>query len=155
MAVALTGTVTGFMLGHALILGPFLDWMLPTPDLVARTYAVFRSSAGRTGLAVFYVVVALQVVVNWLFLLTAFRSGRSRTAASIAALSGTVWVVIHYASGFGALETTVFSGRTATPDLVRQFVAWNAPMHLLHAVALTVALGALLAIAVASSRREA
>lgn len=154
IAVALTGTVTGFMLGHALVLGPFLDWMIATPDLIADTYAVFRNSAG--GLAVFYAVAALQVSANWLFLLMALGSRRSRVAATIAAATGTLWVVVHYASGFGALETAVFSRNTPSPDVVRRFVAWNAPIHFLHATTLAVALGALLAVPMAtSSRREA
>jgi hypothetical protein len=156
IAVALTGTVTGFMLGHALVLGPFLDWMIATPDLVADTYAVFRNSAGRGGLAVFYAVAALQVSANWLFLLMALSSRRSRVTATIAAATGTLWVVVHYASGFGALETAVFNRSAPTPDVVRRFIAWNAPIHFLHATTLAVALGALLAVPMAtSSRREA
>jgi hypothetical protein len=46
-----TGVVAGFMLGHALILAQFLDWMLAsgTPAL-SRAYPAFRGSAGRGGL---------------------------------------------------------------------------------------------------------
>ena len=49
VAAALAGIVTGFMLGHALILGRLLDWMLAsaTPGLLAQTYPAFREGVGR------------------------------------------------------------------------------------------------------------
>ena len=46
-ATALTGIVAGFMLGHALILGRFVDWLL-TAGTPAQglEYAAFRATAG-------------------------------------------------------------------------------------------------------------
>ena len=57
LAAVTTGLVAGFMLGHALILGRFLDWMLTgDPRLLATTYPAFARSAGSTGLTLFYAI---------------------------------------------------------------------------------------------------
>jgi hypothetical protein len=138
--------VAGFMLGHALVLAPFLDWMTATPGLLAQTYPVFRGSAGHVGLTMFYAVAAAEVLASWLFLAMAVITGRQRPAASVAALAGTGWIVLHYASGFAAIEAAVLRTSTAPADLVRHFVVWNVPLHLVHAALLIVALGALLSV---------
>ena len=80
VAAALAGIVTGFMLGHALILVRLLDWMLAsaTPGLLAQTYPAFREGVGRAGLDVYYVVGGLQVL--------SVRSQRTPTELSWARL---------------------------------------------------------------------
>ncbi len=85
VATALAGIVTGFMLGHALILGRFLDRMLAsaTPGLLAQTYPVFR---GGAGLDAYYAVAGLQVLSGLAFLLIAIAARRHRGAAAAAAL---------------------------------------------------------------------
>src|SRR5437879_6027336 len=58
-AALLTGIVAGFMLGHALILAPFLDWLLRSGiPALSQAYPGFRSSAGRSGLDAYYAVAA-------------------------------------------------------------------------------------------------
>src|SRR5206468_11891231 len=54
-ATALTGIVAGFMLGHALILARFVDWLLTagTPAQGVE-YAAFRATVGRGGLPAFH-----------------------------------------------------------------------------------------------------
>jgi hypothetical protein len=137
------------MLGHALILAPFIDWLLSAsaPGLFSRTYPLFRSEAGRAGLNAFYALAGLQALAALAFLLVALVRRRHRWAAIIAAITGTGWVVVHYASGFGALEAAVVRATTEIPsDVVRRFLAWNVAVHYVHAAALTVALGALLSV---------
>ncbi|MGH7276514.1 MAG: hypothetical protein ACREIY_05740, partial [Candidatus Rokuibacteriota bacterium] len=101
VAAALTGVVAGFMLGHALVLGRFLDWLLAsaTPGLLAQTYPVFRGGAGRAGLDVYYAVAGLQVLTALAFLAVALVARRHRGAAAVAAVGGSLWVIVHYASG--------------------------------------------------------
>src|SRR5439155_1587471 len=78
-ATALTGIVAGFMLGHALILARFVDWLLmtgtPAPGL---EYAAFRATAGRGGLTAFYAVCGLQVIAVVVFLGLALASEEER-----------------------------------------------------------------------------
>src|SRR3989442_2476318 len=63
LAALLTGIVAGFMLGHALILGRFLDWLLLSgAPALSQAYPSFRGSSGRSGLEAYYAVAGLQVV---------------------------------------------------------------------------------------------
>jgi len=156
-ATALTGIVAGFMLGHALILAPFLDWLLAaeTPGLLARTYPVYRSSTGRVGLQVYYAVAALQGLSVLGFAVAALAAGRHRLQAVAAALAGLAWIVVHYASGFGALEAAVLgSAQEASAEIQARFLAWNAPIHVVHAAALAVALVVLLTVPLTAERRR-
>ena len=158
VAAALTGVVTGFMLGHALILGRFLDWMLASaaPGLLAQTYPVFRGGAGRAGLDAYYAVGGLQVLSGLAFLLVALAARRHRGAAAVAAVCGAAWVVVHYASGFAALEASVLRSTTEVTREVRdRFLAWNAPIHFVHAATLAAALGALLSVPLSALRQRA
>jgi hypothetical protein len=80
---------------------------------------------------------------------------RHRIAALVAGVAGALWIVVHYASGFGALEGRVLQGAgPVAPDVAGRFVAWNAPIHCAHAVTLAVALAALLSVPLASLRRK-
>jgi hypothetical protein len=155
-AALLTGTVTGFMLGHALILARFVDWLLisGTPPL-GQAYAAFRASAGRTGLEGYYAVAGLQVVGTSAFLIVSLAARRHRAAALVAGLAGALWVTVHYASGFGALEASVVRAEGDIPRQVAgRFVEWNVPIHLFHAGTLAVALGALLSVPLAALRQK-
>ena len=156
VAAALAGVVAGFMLGHALILGRFLDWMLAsTPGLLAQTYPVFRKGVGRAGLDAYYVVGGLQVLSGLAFLVIALAARRHRAAAVTAAICGTAWVVVHYVSGFAALEASALRSTTeVTREIRDRFLAWNAPIHFFHAGSLAVALAALLSIPLSVSRRR-
>ncbi len=155
-ATALTGIVAGFMLGHALILARFVDWLLmtrtPAPGL---EYAAFRATAGRGGLTAFYAVCGLQVIAVVVFLGLALASGRARGAAALAAAAGALWVVAHYASGFGALEAKVVRATSAVPpDIAASFLRLNVPIHFFHSATLATALGALLTVPRSASRRK-
>jgi hypothetical protein len=156
LAAVLTGIVAGFMLGHALILARFLDWLLlsETPAL-SQAYASFRGTAGRSGLDAYYTVAGLQVMGTSAFLLVALAARRHRAAALLAGIAGALWIAIHYASGFGALEARVIRSATSVPrELVDRFVGWNTPIHFFHAGTLTVALAALLSVPLAALRRR-
>jgi hypothetical protein len=156
LAALLTGIVGGLMLGHALILAQFLNWLLlsGTPAL-SQAYPAFRGSAGRSGLDAYYAVAGLQVIGTSVFLLVSLAARRHRAAALVAGLAGALWIAIHYASGFGALEARVLgSASPAGPDVVGRFVGWNVPIHVLHAATLTVAMGALLSVPLATLRRR-
>ena len=155
-ATALTGIVAGFMLGHALILGRFVDWLL-TAGTPAQglEYAAFRATAGRGGLTAFYAVCGLQVTSVVLFLGLALAAGRARGAATLAAVAGALWLVAHYASGFGALEARVVTAtREVDPGVVGRFVRLNVPIHFFHAATLTTALGTLLTVPLSAARRK-
>jgi hypothetical protein len=149
VAAALTGVVAGFMLGHTLILGRFLDWMLAatTPGLLARTYPVFRGGAGRAGLDVYYGVAGLQVLAVLAFFAVALAARRQRLAAGVAAASGSSWLVVHYASGFAGLEAGVLKTTAGVPGAVAaRFLAWNGPIHIVHSTVLVLALVVLLCV---------
>jgi hypothetical protein len=155
-AALLTGIVGGFMLGHALILAQFLNWLLLSgvPALSAA-YPAFRGSAGRSGLDAYYTVAGLQVIGTSAFLLVSLAARRHRTAALVAGVAGALWIALHYASGFGALEGSVLrSSGAVSQDVAGRFVDWNVPIHVAHAVILAVALGALLTVPLAALRRR-
>ena len=145
------------MLGHALILAQFLNWLLLSDaPALSQAYRAFRGSAGRAGLDAYYVVAGLQVLGTTAFLLVSLAARRHRTAALVAGVAGALWIAMHYASGFGALEASVLAERgTGGPAHVAgRFVGWNVPIHVFHAVILTVALGALLSVPLAALRRR-
>jgi hypothetical protein len=145
------------MLGHALLLAPFLDWLLTVapPGLFGQTYPRFRSAESQAGLRAFYAVVGLQMLAVALFLLLALVRRRHRAPAVTAGAAGAGWVLIHYVSGFGALEARVLrSAAEPSAGLVPTFVAWNTTVHYVHALALTVALGALLSVPLSALRQR-
>jgi len=156
LASVTTGLVAGFMLGHALILGRLLDWMLAgDPRLLAATYPTFARSAGSTGLTIFYAICGLQIVAVLILLGLASSARRHRLGAAVAASTAVLWPVVHYVSGFGAVEAITL--RSVTPvsaDVATRFLAWNAPVHMAHAALLLVGLVALLSMPVAAPRRD-
>jgi hypothetical protein len=156
VASVTTGLVAGFMLGHALILGRFLDWLLVSdPRLLASTYPAFASSAGRGGLTMFYAICGLQVIAALALLALALVARRHRLAAAVAALAAVLWPTVHYASGFGALEAMVLRTTTpVSPEVASRFLAWNAPVHAIHAVLLVAGLLALLAMRITAAPRR-
>lgn len=155
-AALLTGIVAGFMLGHALILAPFVDGLVSsgTPAL-SLAYPTFRGSAGRGGLDAYYTVAGLQVIGTSAFLVVSLAARRHRAAAVVAGVTGALWIAVHYASGFGALEASVVRTTREIPrEVVGRFVAWNVPIHFFHALSLAVALGALLSVPLAALRQK-
>jgi hypothetical protein len=154
LASATTGIVGGFMLGHVLILGRLLDWMLAKdPALLAATYPAFARAAGREGLTIFYAICGLQVLAGLAFLAVALGGQRHRLGAAIAASAAALWPIVHYASGFGAVEAQVL--RSVTPvaaEVAARFLAANLAVHLVHAALLLTGLVALLAIPLAETR---
>jgi hypothetical protein len=156
LAVLFTGLVAGLMLGHALILAPFLSWMLANgpPGTFDHTYPVFRATAGAVGLTVYFLLAGVQVAMALAFLVAAVAMRRHRAAAAVAGAASVCWVIVHYASGFGAVEAQLFRYPAGgADDVARPFLAWNTPIHFLHAGILTVALLALLSVPLLSLRR--
>ena len=153
-----TGLVAGLMLGHALILAPFLSWMLAigAPGTLDHTYPVFRATAGAVGLTVYYLLAGVQVAMALGFLVAAVATRRHRAAAAVAGAASVCWVIVHYASGFGAVEAQLWRSSAGGADgVARRFLAWNTPIHFLHAGILTVALLALLWVPLLALRRSA
>jgi hypothetical protein len=137
------------MLGHALVLGRFLDWLLVSGRgaVLAQTYPEFRAGSGSIGLTVFYVLAGLQVLAGLAFFAIAAASRTTVLPGAVVALASVTWPVVHYGSGFGALEAQVLRQAAEAPaDVASAFVALNVPVHVAHAAALVTALGALLAI---------
>jgi hypothetical protein len=155
LAVLFTGLVAGLMLGHALILAPFLSWMLANgpPGTLDHTYPVFRATAGAVGLTAYYLVAGVQVAMALGFLVAALAMRRHRAAAAVAGVASVCWVIVHYASGFGAVEAQIWRNPSGAEDVARRFLAWNTPIHFLHAGILIVALLALLWVPVLSLAR--
>jgi hypothetical protein len=123
LAALLTGIVGGFMLGHALILAQFLNWLvLSGVPALSQAYPAFRGSAGQSGLGTYYAVAGLQVIGTSAFLLVSLATRRHRTAGLVAGVAGALWIAIHYASGFGALEGSVL-GAGGRPDAAVRFLA--------------------------------
>ncbi len=156
VASILTGLVAGAMLGHALLLGRFVEWLLTSsPPALPGAYVVFRAAAGRPWLLAFYAVCGLQVLSVVAFLGAALVTRREASPAAVAAAAGTLWLVVHYASGFGGLEARVLGSGTELPrSLIARFVRWNTPVHFFHAAMLTTALGALLSVPPAAPRQK-
>jgi hypothetical protein len=156
LAALFTGLVAGLMLGHALILAPFLSWMLANgpPGALDHTYPVFRATAGALGLTVYYLLAGVQVAMALGFLVAAVAMRRHRAAAAVAGAASVCWVIVHYASGFGAVEARLFRYPAEGADgVAHRFLAWNTPIHFLHAGMLIVALLALLWVPLLSRRR--
>jgi len=156
LAALLTGIVGGFMLGHALILAQFLDWLLLSGvPALSQAYPTFRGTAGQAGLDAYYALAGLQVIGTSTFLVLSLATRRHRLAAFVAGAAGALWIAIHYASGFGTLEGRVLAGAgPVSQDVAGRFVEWNVPIHVVHAVTLSVALGALLSVPLAALRRR-
>jgi hypothetical protein len=153
LATMTTGLVAGFML----ILGRFLDWMLASdPRALAATYPAFARSGGGTGLTLFYGICGLQVVPAVALLALSLGARRHRLGAGVAAITAVLWPVVHYASGFAAVEAVAL--RSVTPvsiDVAASFLAWNIPVHAVHAALLSMGLAVLLAIPAAARRDPA
>ncbi|MGH7314024.1 MAG: hypothetical protein ACREJV_12690 [Candidatus Rokuibacteriota bacterium] len=155
--MATTGLVAGFMVSHALVLGRFLDWLVTSGPGVpfASTYPAFAGTAGRSGLALFYGLCGMQVVAALAFLVVAVGARRERVAAAIAGVAAVLWPAVHYGSGFGAVEQAVLrSLGEVSGGLAARFVAWNVPIHVVHAAILTAGLGALLSVPMSAIKRS-
>ena len=125
-----------------------------TPAL-SRAYPAFRGSTGRAGLAAYYAVAGLQVAATSVFLLLSLVMHRHRGAALVAGVAGVLWIAVHYASGFVALEADVLQSAQEIPRAVAErFVGWNVSIHLVHVVTLVIARGALLSVPLAALRRR-
>lgn len=151
LATATTGIVAGFFLAHALLFGRFLDWLLMSgrARVLSETYPVFRLGPGSPGLEMFYAIAGLQVIAGVTFAIVGLVSRRGVHIAILVGLASLSWPAVHYASGFGALEARVLRSTTEAPRHVAEmFVAYNTPVHIYHAAALVLALGALLAVPV-------
>ena len=155
-ACVLTGVVAGFMLGHALVLGRFVEWLARSGSAeLALAYPGFQADAGRASLTAFYALCGLEVIADVAFLAAALVTRRQAGLATLAAAAGALWLVVHYASGFGALESRVLGATVQPPRLVvARFAQLNTPIHLFHAAMLVTALGALLAVTFATRRQK-
>ena len=92
------------------------------PGLLAHTYPVFRATAGAPGLTAYYLLAGVQVVAALVFLVTAVAARRHRAPAVVAGAASLCWVVVHYASGFGAASSPIVyrkvGGATSRPQRV-------------------------------------
>ena len=134
------------MLGHALILGRLLQWMLATdPNMLAATYATFTGSVGAVGLSIFYAVCAVQILAMVALLGLSFVARCHRVGVGVATVAAVLWPVVHFGSGFGSVEAVVLRSRgPVSAELIARFQALNTPVHLAHAVLLLVGLSVLL-----------
>src|SRR2546426_95304 len=100
LAALLTGIVAGFMLGHALILARFLDWLLLSgAPALSQAYPSFRGSSGRSGLEAYYAVAGLQVVGTSAFLFVSLAARRPPGRALVAGGGGGGLVADHHPAG--------------------------------------------------------
>ena len=145
VATGTTGIVAGFFLGHALLLGRFVDWLLGSgrANVLASTYPVFRQGEGKVGFDVFYAVAALQILAALAFAAASIVARRP-SFGIVAGAAAIVWPLVHYGSGFAAIEASVLRTTAATRDVAASFVAWNGPIHFFHVGVLLVGLIALL-----------
>src|SRR5688500_12621922 len=150
----MTGLVAGFFLGHALLLGRFLDWLLVSgrAGVLAATYPVFREGPGRSGLDVFYAVAGIQVLAGLAFAAVSIIERRRPVIGVVVGAASIEWPIVHYASGFAATEARVLrSTIEASPEVAAAFVSANGPVHVLHVIVLGVAFLALLMVPVLES----
>src|SRR3989442_11593080 len=100
------------MLGHALILARFVDWLLLSGvPALSQAYPVFRGSAGRSGLDTYYAVAGLQVIGTSAFLVVSLATRRHRVAAFVAGVAGAVWVALPHSAGFWGVRAGGVPGR--------------------------------------------
>ena len=147
VATATTGLVAGFFLGHALLLGRFIDWQLTSgrAGVLASTYPVFREGPGRLGLDVFYAIAGIQVLAGLAFAAVSIVERRHPISGLLVGAAAIGWPLVHYATGFAATEARVLRSTVeASREVAAAFVSANAPVHIFHVVALGVAFLALL-----------
>ncbi len=157
LAAAMTGVAAGMMVGHALLLGPYLSWMLASGKgkQLSETYPVFALSGGRFGLSLYYIVLGLQTLAGLAFFAVSIVGRHKLLLATIAALASPLWQTVHYVSGFSALEISVLrSVSEVSQEAAVRFVAWNAPIHAFYAATLLVALCSLLLLPIRTSTRS-
>lgn len=149
LSSATTAIAAGMLVGHVLLLGPYLSWMLSAGKerQLAETYPVFTLSAGGPGLSLYYGVFGLQTLAGLAFLAISIARRRHVLLAAVASLAGPLWEGIHYGSRFSGLERSVLRNVSELPrDIASGFVAWNVPIHVFYAAVLLVALGVLLSV---------
>jgi len=147
LATGTTGIVAGFFLGHALLLGRFVDWLLISgrANVLATTYPLFRGGDGKIGFDIFYAVAMVQILAAVAFAIVSWVTRRRWGLGIGAGIAGVAWPIAHYASGFAAVEATVLRSTTpATREIASQFIAWNGEIHVFYVVALLLGLTALL-----------
>ena len=157
LATATTGLVAGFFLGHALLLGRFLDWLLASgrAGVLASTYPVFREGPGRGGLDVFYAIAGLQVLAGLAFAAVSMVQRRHPIIGLLVGAAAIGWPIVHYATGFAATEARVLRSATeASREVAAAFLAANGPVHVFHVVALGLAFLALLVVPLTAPSRR-
>ena len=71
-------------------------------------------------------------------------------------IGAVLWPVVHYASGFGALEAQVLRSTVEVPHAVAEsFVRWNGAVHGFHAATLGAVLGVLLSVPLSARENPA
>ncbi|MDC7125264.1 MAG: hypothetical protein PQJ46_06845 [Spirochaetales bacterium] len=132
LTILLTGILTGFVLSHSLILGPWFTWFVSNPEktpLLYETYSVFRQNHPPT---LYNSIFMLQIFSFLVFLIFASIRKYRAPLALIAFLISLVVGIIHFGSGFGELEHAVLSGVAKDAASLARYAKWNVPIHRFH-----------------------
>jgi hypothetical protein len=136
VTVALTGTATGAMVGHTLLLGRFLNWMFESgrAEVFKDTYPIFIRE--KSPQLFFDNLFTLTILVTTAFNGYLYLSGRLATLSLLAV--GLQWAFVggFFGTGFAKVEAELFKGGTTSTDLVGRFRSWNTPICALSSILL-------------------
>jgi hypothetical protein len=144
VTVLLTGTAAGAMVGHTLLLGRFLNWLLVRkgPEAFRETYPAFIRE--RSPQVFFDNLFTLTIVVTTAFNAYLYLSGRLAALSLLAAGLQWAFVAAFFGTGFAKVEAELFKKGNTSPELVGRFVARNLPLCALSSILLLASFACLL-----------
>ena len=128
VTVVLTGTATGAMAGHTVLLGRFLNWMLESgrTEVFRDTYPAFIRQ--RSPQLLFDNLFTLTIVVTTAFNAYLYFSGRLVPLSLLAVGLQWAFVGVFFGTGFARVEAELFRKANTSPELVGRFVRQNVPL---------------------------
>jgi len=143
-ATLLAGLVSGFHLGAAFMLTPFLSWLTANKK-TQETFAAFNLSASKTGTIWYMVLSVLQPLTASVFFVVSIVTGQHIGLAIFIVTLSLLWLVASIATGFREVEKTVLRSQREIPDEVTEkYIAWNVPLHIFNGVVLLIGFATLL-----------
>ncbi len=140
VTVVLTGTATGAMVGHTLLLGRFLNWMFESgrTDLFEGTYPAFIRQ--KRPQLLFDNLFTLTILVTTAFNAYLYLTGRLAILSVLAVGLQWAFVGVFFGSGFAKVEADLFQRGNTSPNRVDRFRAWNIPICALSSILLLASL---------------
>ena len=136
VTVVLTGTATGAMAGHTVLLGRFLNWMFESgrTEVFRDTYPTFIRQ--KSPQLLFDNLFTLTILVTTGFNAYLYLSGRLVPLSLLAVGLQWAFVGVFFGTGFAKIEAELFKEANTSPELVGAFVKRNVPLCALSSVLL-------------------